>query len=62
MSSRTGPDWRLLGFGMGAFGIGARGVTPATVHHEGTTGTKGTKQNNNKLLFFVAFVSFVPSW
>jgi hypothetical protein len=63
MSSRTAPDSRLLGFGGRAFGIGGRGVTPAAVHHEGTKDTKDTKENNkNKLLFFVRFVSFVPSW
>jgi len=32
------------------------------IHHEGTKDTKSTKENNNKVLFFVAFVSFVPSW
>jgi hypothetical protein len=32
------------------------------IHHEGTKDTKATKKNNNKMLFFVPFVSFVPPW
>jgi hypothetical protein len=39
------------------------------IHHEDTKGTKDTKQkldgwvrNQPPMLFFVSFVSFVPSW
>jgi hypothetical protein len=45
------------------------GVQSSKIHHEGTKDTKNTKKDgaNNNFLFclvfyFVAFVSFVPSW